>query len=76
MATVERYPMGPPKLLYLAQFARYKHFVFAVFAKNSKWPPFWERQIFFCKLGWPLCRDRMGVKNFVEIALSSPVFKI
>ena len=34
------------KLLYLARFSRYK-LCFAIFAKNSKWPPFLERQKFF-----------------------------
>ena len=36
------------KLLYLARFSRYKDFyVFAIFAKNSKWPSFLVRQKFF-----------------------------
>ena len=38
--------------LYLAQFSRYKHFVFCNFCEkceNSKWPPFWARQNFFFK---------------------------
>ena len=38
------------KLLYLARFSRYKHFVFCIFCEkfeNSKWPPFWARQNIF-----------------------------
>ena len=38
------------KSLYLAGFSRYKHFMFCNFCekfKNSKWPPFLARQIFF-----------------------------
>ena len=38
------------KSFYLARFSRYKHFVFCNFCKkfkNSKWSPFWARQIFF-----------------------------
>ena len=38
------------KLLYIARFLRYKHFVFCNFCENfenSKWPPFWARQKFF-----------------------------
>ena len=37
------------KSLYLAQFSRYKHFVFCYYCEkfeNSKWPPFWVRQNF------------------------------
>ena len=36
------------KSLYLAWFSRYKHvYVLQFFAKNSKWLPFWMRQIYF-----------------------------
>ena len=41
------------KLLYLARFSRYKHFYVLQFcekSENSKWPPFFARQI-FSKLG-------------------------
>ena len=38
------------KSLYLVQFSRYKHFYVLQFLRkfeNSKWPPFFARQIFF-----------------------------
>ena len=45
--------------------------------ENSKWPPFLARQNVF--ENWhgysAVCRDTLWVKNFVEIALSSRVFR-
>ena len=51
---------------------------FAIFAqkfKNSKWPPFLAKQIFFENGITTLQRYPVGQK-FVEIALSSTVFEI
>ena len=57
------------KSLYLAQFSRYKHFVFCNFCekfKNSKWPPFLARQKFFENWdGYPaeiLCGSKFSSK--------------
>ena len=46
---------------------------FAIFTKNSKWPPFLEEQKFFEH--W-VSRVTLWVKYFIEIALSSTVFEI
>ena len=70
------------KSLYLAQFSRYKAFLcfcnFCEKFENSKWPPFFGKiQNFFLKIGDSYSAEiPCGVKNFVEIALSSRVFEI
>ena len=53
MATLQKYPVGQKissKSLYLARFSRYKHFCVLQFCEkfeNSKWPPFFARNILF-----------------------------
>ena len=49
---------------------------FAIFGKNSKWPPFLGRGNFFWKLPSVHCSDTLWVKNFDEIALSRTVKEI
>ena len=47
-------PKFLPKLLYIARFSRYEHFVFCNFwekFENLNWPPFLVRQNFFLKIG-------------------------
>ena len=50
--------------------------MFAIFAKNSKWPPFLVRQNFFANWDSYSAEIPCGSKNFVEIALTSTVFEI
>ena len=67
------------KSLYLARFSRYKHFCVLQFLqqiRKFKMAAILGKTNFFLKLGWPLCRDTLWVKNFIEIALSSTVFEI
>ena len=77
MATLQRYPVGQKFLRNRSMqhdFRDISIFVFCNFCeklKNSKWLTFLAGQNFFGKLGWPLCRDTLWVKNFVEIALSN-----
>ena len=49
---------------------------FAIFGKNSKWPPFLGRGKFFKKLPRVQCSDTLWVENFDEIALSGTVKEI
>ena len=67
------------KLLYLAQFLRYKHFCVLQFLRKFrkfKMAAILGETKIFWKLGKLLRRDTLWVKNFVEIALSSTVFEI
>ena len=67
------------KSLYLVRFSRYKHFYVLKFLRKIqkfKMAAIFGETKFFSKLGYLLCRDTLGVKNFVEIALSSTVFEI
>ena len=66
-----------PKLLYLAQFSRYKYFcVLPFLAKNSKMAAMFGKTNIFGKMCSLICRDTLWVKNFVKIALPSTVFEI
>ena len=49
---------------------------FAIFGKNSKWPPFLGRGNFFWKLQRVHSLDTLWVENFDEIALSHMVKEI
>ena len=49
---------------------------FAIFGKNSKWPPFLGRGKFLEKLPRAQCSDTLWVENFDEIALSGTVKEI
>ena len=49
---------------------------FAIFGKNSKWPPFLGRGKFFGKLQRLHCLDTLWVENFDEITLSRTVKEI
>ena len=67
------------KSLYLARFSRYKHFYVLQFLRKIrkfKMAAIFGETKIFLKLGKVLRRDILGVKNFVEIALSSTVFEI
>ena len=46
---------------------------FAIFGKNSKWPPFLGRGIFFLKIARVYQSDTLWVENFDEIAVSRTV---
>ena len=49
---------------------------FAIFGKNSKWPPFFGEGKIFWKLQRLHCLDTLCVENFAEIALSRTVKEI
>ena len=49
---------------------------FAIFGKNSKWPPFLGRGNFFGKLQRLHSLDTLWVENFDEITLSRTVKEI
>ena len=75
-------PYGPKfllKLLYLAQFPRYKHFcVLYICKKSVKFKMaaiFWQVK-YLLKLGKAIFTDTLWVKNFAEITLSGTVFEI
>ena len=67
------------KLLFLARFSRYKYFCVLQFLRKIrkfKMAAIFGKTKLFGKLVQLLCRDTLKIKNFVEITLSSTVFKI